>query len=148
MIQPKLHKRLFLVEYLIKEYAKKTTRLHHLFELWSMAEVANIHVNPRLRAPVREALLEKENFNLLLKILQRRDESHDSLIGQLMQILLRKKQQAMAFYLSSKISSPFNRLWYAADNILKLEFPIEDDRQFFKNVYLSVRHDKIANDFC
>lgn len=145
--QSKLHKRHFIIDRLLNEYADKNPDYSLLFELWIMAEKSGIRVDPLRFADIaEEIIINKKRFNSFLTIARFRHHKHDSIIDDVSDLLLTRKKYDLAYFLNAKLSSPYVRLFMAVGSVLKIEDDEVNMIIFLKKVVQSVRHEKVVND--
>lgn len=151
MTQPQYHKRVFIIDYLLDELAKRNPDFSLYFELWLTAEYAGIHLSPnRFIDLIGDQILKKYYFNSFLSIINLRHPEHDNFIDDVIELLLRNKKYQMAYYLNTKISSPYLRLFYTVASMLNTDGTYtRDDKSritFLDKVLASIRHEKVDNE--
>jgi hypothetical protein len=145
--QNKIHKRYFIIDRLLNEYSDKAPDLSLLFELWIVAEKNGIHVEPlRFIDKPEEIILEEIHFKSFLRIVNFRHHEHDSMIDDVVELLLERRRYELAYYLNAKLSSPYVRLFKAIGSVLSVEGDEHNMIIFLNKVVQSVQHEKVEND--
>jgi len=143
MGQKELHKRKFLVDYLLENYSKKNPNIFLLLELWHLSESDGIHTESVSYNISPDVFLDEKYFKKFLSIINFRSPEHDSLIDDLTLILLEKNKQSLALFLSAKLSLPKKRIFSAIFNVLNKRDSTINDLHFLQRVSESVRHEKM-----
>lgn len=145
--QNEIHKRYFLIDRLLNEYAGRNPDFSLLFELWIMGEKSGIHIWPLIFVDnAEELILVEKYFNSFLTIVKFRHRKHDSIIDDVSELFLIRKKYDLAYYLNAKLSTPYVRLFKAVGAVLSIEGDEEKLICFLKKVVASVRHEKVVND--
>ncbi|MDD4976818.1 MAG: hypothetical protein PHY93_20855 [Bacteriovorax sp.] len=148
--QDKIHKRIFIIDYLITRYAQKNPDWSLLFELWIMAEKSGIHIGLYdLDKQLADRAFEQKYFKDFLTIINFRHHEHDHMVDGAVELFLKRKRYDLAFYLNGKISTPSTRLRSAMDTVLNFNNEDFDENNmgiFLRKVSLSVKHEEVQND--
>jgi len=142
--QKELHKRKFVLDYMLSNYSETNPKILLLLELWEKTEASGAHIEPVSCHIPAEVFLDRKYFKSFVSIINFRDHEHDSLIDDLVLILLEKNRQSLALFLNAKLSTPKERIFSAICNVLNKKDPIKDDLLFLRRVADSIRHEKVT----
>lgn len=146
LTEPHINKRTFITEYMVSKLIERDYPLDLILDLWFQAECHGSNLDISLRFTdsfLADLLTNQDHLRQLIRILSFRDSSHDRLIRRIVRIHLRKGFYSRALYFSSKIASPYKRLFYAIQDSLNNKSNEEKETWFLERVYRSLRHEKV-----
>lgn len=143
MMQKEREKREFLLTQMLQQYFDNYGISRTFIKVWVFLEASHIHIDLYQLSDRDdlEFVLLPDNIKQTIHILSTRSSNHDSLIDDLMLLLLEKRKHGLAFYIGAKTSVSMKRLFYTFWNVLSFDSPTEDDLRFLIRTHESVKGD-------